>query len=95
MVGAVGEGSAYTFLPLVVYGIYLVFEKDVEDREFHKSWIILGLGYAGLIQTHVLTCEITALFTVLFCLIYIRRVFAWQRFRQLARGAFFARLDKK
>ena len=32
MVGAVGEGSAYTFLPLVVYGIYLVFEKDVEDR---------------------------------------------------------------
>lgn len=90
MVGAVGEGSAYTFLPLVVYGIYLVFEKDVEDREFHKSWIILGLGYAGLIQTHVLTCEITALFTVLFCLIYIRRVFAWQRFRQLASGAFFA-----
>jgi len=38
MVGAVGEGSAYTFLPLVVYGIYLVFEKDVEDREFPKSW---------------------------------------------------------
>ena len=90
MVGAVGEGSAYTFLPLVVYGIYLVFEKDVEDREFHKSWIILGLGYAGLIQTHVLTCEITALFTVLFCLIYIRRVFTWPRFRQLASGAFFA-----
>lgn len=90
MVGAVGEGSAYTFLPLVVYGIYLVFEKDVKDREFHKSWIILGLGYAGLIQTHVLTCEITALFTVLFCLIYIRRVFTWPRFRQLACGAFFA-----
>ena len=31
MVGAVGEGSAYTFLPLVVYGIYLVFEKDVTE----------------------------------------------------------------
>ena len=90
MVGAVGEGSAFTFLPLVVYGIYLVFEKDVEDREFHKSWIVLGLGYAGLIQTHVLTCEITALITVMFCLIYIRRVFVWQRFRQLVCGAFLA-----
>lgn len=90
MVGAVGEGSAFTFLPLVVYGIYLVFERDVEEQEFQKSWIILGLGYAGLIQTHVLTCEITAFMTILFCLIYLRRIFFLPRFLQLVKGAFLA-----
>lgn len=90
MVGAVGEGSAFTFLPLVVYGIYLVFEREIEDKEFRKSWIILGLGYAGLIQTHVLTCEITAFMTILFCLIYLRRIFVLPRFLQLVKGAFLA-----
>ena len=88
--GAVGEGSAFTFLPLVLYGLYLIFERDPEDREFGKSWLILGIGYAGLIQTHVLTCEITAAMTILICLLYLRRVFVWPRFRQLAQGALLA-----
>lgn len=88
--GAVGEGSAFTFLPLVVYGIYLVFVRDVEDTEFHKSWLILGTGYTGLIQTHVLTCEITAVMTVLLCVLYLRKVFELPRFRQLAQGALLA-----
>lgn len=88
--GAVGEGSAFTFLPLVLYGIYLVFEGDAEDKEFRRSWLILGIGYAGLIQTHVLTCEITAFMTVLLCVLYLRRVFELPRFRQLVQGALLA-----
>ena len=88
--GAVGEGSAFTFLPLVVYGIYLVFVCDTEEKEFRKSWLILGIGYAGLIQTHVLTCEITAVMTVLLCVLYIRKVFELPRFRQLVQGALLA-----
>ena len=88
--GAVGEGSAFTFLPLVVYGIYLAFVSDVEEKEFRKSWLILGTGYAGLIQTHVLTCEITAVMTVLLCVLYLRKVFEFPRFRQLAQGALLA-----
>ena len=88
--GAVGEGSAFTFLPLVLYGIYLVFEGDVEDGEFRKSWWILGIGYAGLIQTHVLTCEITAFMTVLLCVLHLRKVFVLPRFRQLVQGALLA-----
>lgn len=88
--GAVGEGSAFTFLPLVLYGIWLVFEEDVVKPEFRKSWLVLGAGYAGLIQTHVLTCEITAFMTVLLCVLYLRKVFELPRLRQLLQGALLA-----
>lgn len=85
--GAVGEGSAITFFPLVIYGIYLVFEAKPQDREFRNSWIVLGLGYAGLIQTHVLSCEITAMVTILFCLCYLTRLFEKERFLKCVQGA--------
>lgn len=88
--GAVGEGSAFTFLPLALYGIFLVFEEEVDRKEFQKSWLILGIGYAGLIQTHVLTCEITVFMTILLCVLYLRRIFVFQRFLQLVKGALLA-----
>ena len=88
--GAVGEGSAFTFFPLVLYGIYLVFEGKKEEREFRNSWIVLGLGYAGLVQTHVLSCEIAALMTVLLCLVYLPKLYEKERFLKCVQGAFFA-----
>ena len=88
--GAVGEGSAFTFFPLVLYGIYLVFEGKKEEREFRNSWIVLGIGYAGLVQTHVLSCEIAALMTVLLCLVYLPKLFEKERFLKCVQGAFFA-----
>lgn len=88
--GAVGEGSAFTFFPLVLYGIYLVFEGKKEEREFRNSWIVLGLGYAGLVQTHVLSCEIAALMTVLLCLVYLPKLFEKERFLKCVQGVFFA-----
>ena len=88
--GAVGEGSAFTFFPLVLYGIYLVFEGKKEEREFRNSWIVLGFGYAGLVQTHVLSCEIAALMTVLLCLVYLPKLFEKERVLKCVQGAFFA-----
>lgn len=84
--GAVGEGSAYTFLPLVLYGLYLSFTKDPKDKSYKTTWLPIALGYAGLIQTHVLTCEITALVTIVICLIYIRKIFVLNTFLELAKG---------
>ena len=88
--GAVGEGSAFTFFPLVLYGIYFAFERNTEDREFRNSWIALGIGYAGLVQTHVLSCEITALMTILLCLVYLPKLFEKERFLKCVQGASFA-----
>ncbi len=85
--GAVGEGSAYTFLPLVLYGMYRVFTQDPRDKEYKTAWVPVALGYGGLIQTHVLTCEITAFLTILVCLAGIRKIFRRNTFLELAKGA--------
>ncbi|MDE7287555.1 MAG: hypothetical protein K2N55_12040, partial [Lachnospiraceae bacterium] len=33
------------------------------------------IGFTGLIQTHVLTCFLTAFMMVLFCIVYYKRIF--------------------
>ena len=70
--GATGEGSAVTFIPLVIYGLYRIFTEDPKEKRYKTAWIPVMLGYAGLMQTHVLTCEITAFVTSLFCLVFMR-----------------------
>lgn len=84
---AVGEGSAVTFIPLVIYGMYRIFAEDPKEEKYKSSWVPLMLGLAGLIQTHVLTCEITALVILLFCLAEIRKVFQKDTFLELVKGA--------
>lgn len=85
--GAVGEGSAYTFFPLIAYGLYLVFATDPHGKKYKKSWLPLAIGYAGLIQTHVLTCEITEFLTILICLVCLRKIFCLPTFLELFKGA--------
>ncbi len=87
MTAAVGESSAMIFLPLILYGFYLVFAQGVEDVQKNKAWLFLGVGYAGLFQTHVLTCEITALLTIVLCVVMVRKVFTRKCFPLLLKGA--------
>lgn len=89
---ATGEGSAFAFLPLVIYGLYRIFTEDPQDKKYKTAWIPVMAGFAGLIQTHVLSCEITAFVTVLYCLCYIRKVFRRSTFWELAKGALAAGL---
>ncbi len=84
---AVGEGSAYTFLPLILYGLYRVFTEDDKADRYKTAWISLAIGFAGLMQTHVLTCEITAFVTLAYCVLYIRKIFRINTFWELAKGA--------
>lgn len=84
---AVGEYTAMIFLPVVVYGFYRIFTDDVERREYRQNWLILALGFGGIIQSHVLTCEIAGGFTVILCLLLIKKVFRRQTFLELLKGA--------
>lgn len=84
---AVGEGSAVTFMPLVVYGFWRVFTEDEHGKAYHSCWIPLAFGYAGLIQTHVLSCEITAFLTILVCAGAVKKIFRKETFRELCKGA--------
>lgn len=72
---AVGEYTAMIFFPLLLYGFYRIFTLDTQDKEYGKSWILPALGFTGIIQSHVLSCELAGGFTVLLCLILWKRVF--------------------
>lgn len=82
---AVGEYTAMTFLPLLVYGFYLIFTEDIREKEYKHYWLLPALGFSGIIQSHVLSCEIVGAFTVLLCLIMIKKVFRRQTFLELVK----------
>lgn len=87
LTAAVGEASAVTFMPLVIYGFWRVFTEDTNSRTYRTSWVPLAIGYAGLIQTHVLSCEIAALLTVIVCIAFIKKIFCPKTFWELCKGA--------
>lgn len=80
---AVGEYCAMIFLPVIAYGFWCIL---ADEREGKKQWIPLMIGFSGLVQTHMLSCEMMGLFAVLLCLILIRRVFQKERFIALVKA---------
>jgi len=106
---AVGEGTAVTFIPLVLYGLYRIFTEqdtgaitskrsaggDLAERSLAKrrgrgdraAWVPLMIGLSGLIQSHMLTCEITGAVIILYCLVYVRRILNGKVFMALCKAA--------
>ncbi|MBM6715975.1 hypothetical protein H6B15_04790 [Gemmiger formicilis] len=72
---SVGEYSAMLFLPLVVYGLWLIYRQDPGEKPRPWCWLPLALGFTGLLQTHLLTSVMTGFLTAVFCLVYARRTF--------------------
>lgn len=82
-----GEIIAFMFVPLVVVGLYNIFVMDVQDKRYKRNFFVPMIGYVGLLGSHVLTTEIVAVFTILVCIVGIRRVFCRQRFWELFKTA--------
>lgn len=80
MRSAVGESLAMVFLPLVFYGFYRIFTEDIHDRKYRRNWLVLTLGLTGIIQSHVLTCEMLALAILILCVVLIKKVFRKETF---------------
>lgn len=70
---AIGEYTALAFLPLVLYGMYAVLLGEKRD------WPWLVAGATGLIQSHILTTELTALLCGVLLLAFIRRLFTTEK----------------
>lgn len=83
---SVGEYTAMMFFPMVLCGFYLIFTEASKDNWF-KSAALTALGITGLIQSHVLSCEMTALVILPVCLILIKRVCQRYTFTALASAA--------
>ena len=80
---AVGEYTAMLFLPLVVAGLYLILYKT-EDKLLLKKGIFLSvIGFSGILQSHLISCEMIAIFVCLACCILFKRVFKKEAFLAL------------
>ena len=67
---ALGEIQAFVFLPLVAAALY-----DLAFKQFSQPWLMV-LAFGGLMLTHTLSCFVAVLLAAMFCLIFIRRVWA-------------------
>lgn len=77
--GAVGEYTAMVFFPLILYGLWHILKK--ETGEINKNvWVCLAIGYLGVLNSHLISCVMVGLFTVIVLLIFIKRVFVKERF---------------
>ena len=90
--GSLGETFAILFLPLLVYGFYRVFTEDIKSVSYKKSWVPLTIGFAGLIQSHLLSCELAGLFTILLCIVCRKKVFRRETFLALAKTVIYSAL---
>jgi len=47
--GALGESLAFTFIPIIIVGIYYIIQGD------YRKWYIIAIGYSLLIFSHVIS----------------------------------------
>ena len=69
-----GQYTAAMFLPLFAYGVWRLLSEDGKEKEYKRIWISLVLSVTGIIQSHILACEMTAVFSVVIGLVFIKRV---------------------
>ncbi len=81
-----GEYSAMAFLPLVIYGLYKIYSEDMERPQYRWSFLPLMLGLTGLVQTHVITGEMTGGFIFLTCLFLLPKTLEKKRLIALGKA---------
>lgn len=83
---AVGEYTAMAFFPLIVYGFVRVYTED--DKKLGiRAYLPIVVGLTGLIESHVLSCELSALFIIVLCLVNYKKTFAPKRLIALVKAA--------
>lgn len=70
---AVGEYSAFMFLPLILLGMKEIYDVSNDECK-NYGWLYLCLGMTGIIQTHVLSVEMVGIFIAITVLIVIKRM---------------------
>ena len=82
---SVGEYTAMLFFPLIFYGLYRLCFGHTESEDYKKSGLLLLIGYTGVIQSHVISCVIIAIFSGLFLLAFLKRILQPRRLWQLVK----------
>lgn len=83
---AVGEYTAMAFFPLIVYGFVRIYTEE-DTKLGIRVYLPIVFGLTGLIESHVLSCELSAIFIVIMCLVNYKKTFMLKRFIALAKAA--------
>lgn len=62
-------------------------QKDKVSGKGRKGWLILALGFTGIIQSHVITCELAAGFSLLLCILLWKRFWRKEVLGELIKAA--------
>lgn len=65
---ALGEYIAFAFIPLAIYGLHAIFEKE----KFAKT--MLTIGMVGLVLSHTISTELTVFFLVIYVFLNFKRI---------------------
>lgn len=88
--GSWGEMLGIMLLPILAYGFYRVFSADIHERKYKKSWVPLTIGFSLLVQSHLLTGEMVGFFTVILCIVLLKKVFRKETFTVLAKTVIYS-----
>ena len=80
---AVGEYSAFAFLPLIVLGLARIHR----DEKRWRGAVLLGAGMTGLFMTHLLSVVMAALFIFIFVIADIKTLLSKGRWKSLIGAA--------
>lgn len=80
--GAVGQVTAWAFLPLIVAGLWNIYNQEEENKNL---WLLPVIGYTGVIESHIISTEIYGIFTILFCLLLWKKTFTKKVFIPLVK----------
>ena len=64
--GAMDEFTAMAFFPLILLGLYLLFEAE----ETKKACICLTVGYTMVLQAHMISFAMAVLILILYCVLH-------------------------
>lgn len=82
-----GGVSGMMFYPLIVAGFYLLFTEEVESEGYRRIWILLTVGFTGILMTHMLSCLMWGLYSVLLCVVMWKRLLRKDTFLALLKAA--------
>ncbi len=83
---AVGEYTAMMFYPVIVLGMWEILHRGPDEKPNKYSWMILTAGMTGIIQSHVLSCEMVVIFLFLTCIVCIKTVLQKETFLLLLKS---------
>lgn len=87
---AIGEVTAMCFYPLIIYGLYRIYADDLVKEENKNNWLYFSLGFVGLIHCHIISTFIMGLFTLFFCVVFIKKTLERKRIIRLLKSVCFA-----